>query len=210
MLFIDRLAKVTDNAVVQGAVLVNVIGIRGNEDCRNRISRTNEGSVELNPRHPRYVDVGDQAGRFIKTRGCEEFGRRWKGLDGIGQRRHDPFNGPAKESIIFKDKTQLLFHAPTMPLPRVRPHSGLERTATGVVMHVDTGQTPPQPSRTDQGARAGAKYSSSSLSACARVTIGAPQFTDAIASSAAMKVRAILAAYWVAVIGVAPFDAFRD
>jgi len=49
MLFIDRLAKVTDNAVVQGAVLVNVIGIRGNEDCRNRISRTNEVSVELNP-----------------------------------------------------------------------------------------------------------------------------------------------------------------
>src|SRR5215831_10087694 len=110
MLFIDRLAKVTDNAVVQGAVLVNVIGIRGNEDCRNRISRTNEVSVELNPRHPRYVDVGDQAGRFIETRGCEEFGRRWKGLDGIAKRPHEPSHGVAKEPIIFNDRNQLLFH----------------------------------------------------------------------------------------------------
>ena len=48
-----------------------------------------------------------------------------------------------------------------------------------------------------------AKYSSSSFSACARVAIGAPQFTDAIASSTAMKARAILAAYWVKAIGVA-------
>ena len=37
-----------------------------------------------------------------------------------------------------------------------------------------------------------AKYSSSSFSACARVAIGAPQFTDAIASSTTMKARAIL------------------
>src|SRR5262249_41048076 len=55
-----------------------------------------------------------------------------------------------------------------------------------------------------------AKYSSSSFSASARVTIGAPQFTDAIASSAAMKVRAILAVYWVEVIGVAPLEEFCD
>ncbi len=39
-----------------------------------------------------------------------------------------------------------------------------------------------------------AKYSSSSFSACARVAIGAPQFTDAIASSTAMKARAIFCA----------------
>ena len=55
-----------------------------------------------------------------------------------------------------------------------------------------------------------AKYSSSSFSACARVAIGAPQFTDAIASSTAMKARAILAAYWVKAIGVARLDQFRD
>ena len=55
-----------------------------------------------------------------------------------------------------------------------------------------------------------AKYSSSSFSACARVAIGAPQFTDAIASSTAMKARAILAAYWVKAIGVARLDEFRD
>src|SRR6478609_1838387 len=48
-----------------------------------------------------------------------------------------------------------------------------------------------------------AKYSSCSFSACARVAIGAPQFTDAIASSTTMKARAILAAYWVKAIGVA-------
>ena len=55
-----------------------------------------------------------------------------------------------------------------------------------------------------------AKYSSSSFSACARVAIGAPQFTDAIASSTAMKARAILAAYWVEVIGVARLDELCD
>src|SRR5262249_23870964 len=55
-----------------------------------------------------------------------------------------------------------------------------------------------------------AKYSSSSFSASARVTIGAPQFTDAIASSAAMKVRAILAVDWVEAIGVAPREVFCD
>ena len=47
------------------------------------------------------------------------------------------------------------------------------------------------------------KYSLSSFSACAGLRSGAPQFTDAIASSTTMKARAILAAYWVKAIGVA-------
>src|SRR5262249_41996482 len=55
-----------------------------------------------------------------------------------------------------------------------------------------------------------AKYSSSTFSAARGSQFGAPQFTDAIASSAAMKVRAILAAYWVEVIGVAPLDELCD
>jgi hypothetical protein len=54
------------------------------------------------------------------------------------------------------------------------------------------------------------KYSSSGFSTCARVAIGAAQFTDPIASSTAMKARAVLAAYWVNAIGVARLDEFRN
>src|SRR6202030_2440365 len=43
---------------------------------------------EFDPAHHRHMDVGDQAGRFGETRGCEEIGRRWKSLDGIAQRPH--------------------------------------------------------------------------------------------------------------------------
>jgi hypothetical protein len=46
--------------------------------------------------------------------------------------------------------------------------------------------------------------------AVSQVAIGAPQFADAIASSTAMKVRAILVPYCVKAIGVARLDEFRD
>src|SRR6516162_1690884 len=82
-LFIHRLAQVTNYPVVQGASLVNIVGIGRHEDCRDDVARTNEVSVELDPSHPRHVDVGDQAGRFGETRRYEEIGRRWKSLDGI-------------------------------------------------------------------------------------------------------------------------------
>jgi len=106
MLFINRLTKVTDDPVIKGAGPVNIIGVGSHEDCRNRVARSHEASVEFAPGHRRHVDVGDQAGRFGETRGCEEIGRRWKSLDGIAQRPHEPSHGIAKEPIIFNDRNQ--------------------------------------------------------------------------------------------------------
>jgi len=94
--------------------------------------------------------------------------------------------------------------------------AGFVRTVLGLPKRFADGRAARSP-RSDSGASVQgvvcsmrAKYSSSSFSACARVAIGAPQFTDAIASSTAMKARAILAAYWVKAIGVARLDEFRD
>ena len=109
MLFIHWLAKVTDDPVVQGADPVNIIGIGSHEDCRNRVPCIDEVSVEFDPGHRRHMDVGDQASRFGETRGCEEIGRRWKSLDGIAQRPHEPSHGLAKEPIIFNDAKPIAF-----------------------------------------------------------------------------------------------------
>src|SRR5262245_54117381 len=84
-LFIHRLAQVTNNPVVQGASLVNIVGVGRHEDCRDGVARSDEVSVELDPAHRRHMDVGDQAGRFGDTRRCKKIGRRWKSLDGIAQ-----------------------------------------------------------------------------------------------------------------------------
>jgi hypothetical protein len=52
----------------------------------------------------RHVNVGDQAGRFGETGGCEEIGRRWKGLDTMALGPHEPFHGLAEEPIIRTPK----------------------------------------------------------------------------------------------------------
>src|SRR5262249_60011096 len=58
-LFIHRLAQVTNNPVVQGAGLVNIVGVGRHEDCRDGVTRSDEASVELDPAHRRQMDVGD-------------------------------------------------------------------------------------------------------------------------------------------------------
>jgi hypothetical protein len=85
MLFIDRLTKVADDPIVQGADPVNIIGVGSHEDCRNRVPSIDEVSVELDSGHRRHVYVGDEAGRFGETGGCKEIVRRRKCLGGIGQ-----------------------------------------------------------------------------------------------------------------------------
>ena len=85
MLFINWLAKVADDPIVQGADPVNIIGVGSHEDCRNRAPCIDEVSVEFDSVHRRHVYVGDYAGCFGETGRCEEFGRRCKGLGGIGQ-----------------------------------------------------------------------------------------------------------------------------
>jgi hypothetical protein len=110
MLFIHWLTKVTHDPVIQGAGLVKIIGVGSHEDGRNRQALIDEASVEFDPGHRRHVDVGNQAGRFGETGGCEEIGCRRKGLDSIAQRPHEPSHGFAEEPIIFNDGNQWLFH----------------------------------------------------------------------------------------------------
>ena len=71
MLFIDWLTKITDDPVVEGARAVNVIGVVGHEDCRNRMSRIEEVFVELDSGDRRHLDISDQTGGFNETRGCK-------------------------------------------------------------------------------------------------------------------------------------------
>src|SRR5262249_51017411 len=73
-LFINRLAKVTNNSVIQRLLPVCIIGVGCHEDCWNRA--IDKLSVELDAGHHRHVDVGDQAVSFGKTRGCEEIAGR--------------------------------------------------------------------------------------------------------------------------------------
>src|SRR5262249_28064970 len=133
MLFIHRLTKVADHAVVQGAAPVSIIGIGSHEDCRDHAARIDEASVKLDPGHGRHVDVGDQAGPFGETGGGKETGCRWKSLDRIAQRPHESSHGVAKEPIIFNDRNQLLCHhaAPGIS-PRTRRAGGLAMPSLGV------------------------------------------------------------------------------
>jgi hypothetical protein len=55
MLFNDRLAKVADDPIVQDANPVNIIGVGGHEDCRNRAPCIDEVLVELDSGHRRLV-----------------------------------------------------------------------------------------------------------------------------------------------------------
>ncbi len=106
VLFINWLMKVADDPIVQGADPVNIVGVGGHEDCRNRLSRIDKVFVEFDPGHYRHMDVGDQASCFAEMTGGEKIGRRWKSLDGIAQRSHEPSHGLAKEPIIFNDRNQ--------------------------------------------------------------------------------------------------------
>ena len=72
MLFINRLAKVADDPIVQGSDPVDIIGVGSHEDCRNREARSDEASVEFDSGHRRHVYVGDEAGRFGETGGCKK------------------------------------------------------------------------------------------------------------------------------------------
>jgi hypothetical protein len=67
-LLINRLAKLTNDPLVQSAGPDVVIGIGRHEDRRNCIARIDEVSVELESGHRGHVDVGDQASGFGEVR----------------------------------------------------------------------------------------------------------------------------------------------
>jgi hypothetical protein len=85
MLLIERLAKVTNDAIPQSAYPDVFIGVGCHEDRRNLVARLDEAFVKLKARHRGHMDVGDQTGGFDKARGGEEIGSRRKGLDAIAQ-----------------------------------------------------------------------------------------------------------------------------
>ena len=64
MLLINRLGKVTNDSVVQGAGPNDVIGVCSNEDRRNGVPRSDEVAVELDSGHGGHMHVSDQAGGF--------------------------------------------------------------------------------------------------------------------------------------------------
>jgi hypothetical protein len=72
MLLINRLTKVTNDPIFQGAGTFKVVGVGSNENCWNRAPSLDEVFVQLDAGHRRHMDVRDQAGRFDETRGSEE------------------------------------------------------------------------------------------------------------------------------------------
>jgi len=85
MHLIDGLAQETKNSIFERARSDAIVGVGRHEDCRNRVPCIDEAPVELESGHRGHLDVGDQAGRFANTRGCEEFARRRESFDGIAQ-----------------------------------------------------------------------------------------------------------------------------
>jgi hypothetical protein len=74
MVFVDWFSKITNNALLQRAGLDAVVGVGGHKNGWNRMASVQEMSVQFNASHHRHVDVRNQAGSFLKTRGCEEIG----------------------------------------------------------------------------------------------------------------------------------------
>ena len=106
ILLVNWLAQVADDPIRQGAGPVNVVGVGSNEDCRNRVPRFDEVSVEFDAGHHRHMDVSDQAGRIAEMTGCEEIRRRCEDLDTVAQRPHESSHGIAKGRIVLNDRDQ--------------------------------------------------------------------------------------------------------
>jgi hypothetical protein len=106
MLVIDRLAKVTNNSIVQSAGSISVVGVGSNEDRGNRVPGIDEMPVEFHPGHRGHIDVSDQHGGFLKARGREEIGRRCKSFDAEALRPQEPSYRLAKVLIILNDRHQ--------------------------------------------------------------------------------------------------------
>jgi len=103
---VNRLAQVAHDSVLQGVGPVDIIGIGSNEDCRNRVPRFDEVSVEFDPGHPRHMDVSDQARRFNEKRRREEIGCGRESLDVVAQGSQQSSHGIAKGRIVLNDGDQ--------------------------------------------------------------------------------------------------------
>jgi hypothetical protein len=115
-LFVNWLAQVAYDPVVQGASPVTIIGESGHENCRDCVALVDEVSIEVEPGHDRHVDVGDQTGCFGEARGRQKFGCRRKRLDSIAQRSHEPTHGLTNGPIIFNHRNQYVFRHASMAI----------------------------------------------------------------------------------------------
>jgi hypothetical protein len=64
IVLINRLLKVADDPVIQRAGLDSVVGIGGNEDRWDGMTRLDEALVEIYAGHHGHVDIRDQAIRI--------------------------------------------------------------------------------------------------------------------------------------------------
>ena len=103
---VNGLAKVADDPIRERAELLDVVGVGGDEDRRNRVSGIGEVSIEVDSRHSRHLDVSDQAGGISEAMRREEIGGRPESLDSVAQRPHESPHGLAKELVVIDDRHQ--------------------------------------------------------------------------------------------------------
>jgi hypothetical protein len=104
MFVVNRFPKITNNAVVQSAGSISVIGVGSNENHGNRVPGIDEVSIKFDPAHRRHIDISDYAGCFTQTRRSQEIGRRRETLDCIALGFYQPSHRIAKELIILNDR----------------------------------------------------------------------------------------------------------
>src|SRR5215472_5633245 len=109
MLVVNWFPKITNNAIVQSAGSISVIGVGSNEDRGNGAPTIDKVPVEFDPAHRRHIDVSDHAGCFNEMRRSQEIGRRRESLDGIALGFYEPPQRLAKELIILDDRYQRCF-----------------------------------------------------------------------------------------------------
>src|SRR5262249_53973134 len=82
------------------------IGVRGNEDRRNRVARIYKMPVKLNAGHSWHLNVSHQASGFRKERRRQEIGCRGERFDRVAQRSYEFLHGFSKGLVILDDRYQ--------------------------------------------------------------------------------------------------------
>src|SRR5689334_23298718 len=62
LISVKRFAQIADDASREGTGPDIVVGIRGNKNCRNGMSGLKQPTVQLETRHRRHLDIGNEAG----------------------------------------------------------------------------------------------------------------------------------------------------
>lgn len=78
-----RLAEVTNDSILQSTPPDTLIRVCSKEDRRDRVTRIDETSVELDSRHSGHLNVADQTRRRRQERRGEEIGCRGKRFDSV-------------------------------------------------------------------------------------------------------------------------------